>query len=128
MISDCFTNKSEYFMLLGKVLNVTSDYDAKAEEHLAKAVKLDPKLVEAWNQLGEAFWKKGNISGAKNCFAGALTHVSMISIYLQLSKYWKISVFALKIVIIFLTVSLNICFGLSKEPSHWDISFDNPQP
>ena len=118
MISDCFTNKSEYFMLLGKVLNVTSDYDAKAEEHLAKAVKLDPKLVEAWNQLGEAFWKKGNISGAKNCFAGALTHVSMISIYLQLSKYWKISVFALKIVIIFLTVSLNICFGWSKEPSH----------
>ena len=99
MISDCFTNKSEYFMLLGKVLNVTSDYDAKAEEHLAKAVKLDPKLVEAWNQLGEAFWKKGNISGAKNCFAGALTHVST---YPQLSRYWQILIlFERKIVIVF---------------------------
>ena len=62
-------------MLLGKVLNVTSDYDPKAEDHLSKAVKLDPKLVEAWNQLGEAYWKKGNINGAKNCFTGALTHV-----------------------------------------------------
>ena len=75
VFSDNFSNKAEYFMLLGKVLNVTSDYDPKAEEHLSKAVKLDPKLVEAWNQLGEAYWKKGNINGAKNCFKGALTHV-----------------------------------------------------
>ena len=31
-----------------------------------------------------------------------------------------------KIVIIFLSVSLNICFGCSKEPSHRDGSFEYP--
>ena len=28
---------------------------------------------------------------------------------------------------IFLSISLNICFGCSKEPSHWDGSFEYPQ-
>ena len=32
-----------------------------------------------------------------------------------------------KIVNIFLSVSLNICFGCSKEPSHGDGSFEYPQ-
>ena len=32
--------------------------------------------------------------------------------------------FECKIVNIFLPISLNICFGCSKEPSHWDSSFD----
>ena len=32
-----------------------------------------------------------------------------------------------KIVIIFLTISLNMCFGCSKEPSHRDGSFEYPQ-
>ena len=40
----------------------------------------------------------------------------------QLSK-----VFERKIVIIFLSVSLNICFGCSNEPSHRDGSFEYPQ-
>lgn len=38
-------------MLTGKALNVTPDYSPKAEELLSKAVKLEPTLVEAWNQL-----------------------------------------------------------------------------
>ena len=29
--------------------------------------------------------------------------------------------------IIFLPISLNMCFGCSKEPSHWDGSFEYPQ-
>ena len=33
----------------------------------------------------------------------------------------------LKIVIIFLSISLNMCFGCSKEPSHGDRSFEYPQ-
>ncbi|XP_075768089.1 tetratricopeptide repeat protein 5 [Pelodiscus sinensis] len=61
-------------MLKGKALNVTPDYSPQAEELLSKAVKLDPELVEAWNQLGEAYWKKGDIPAAHTCFSGALGH------------------------------------------------------
>ena len=32
-----------------------------------------------------------------------------------------------KIVNIFLPINLNVCFGCSKEPSHWDSSFEYPQ-
>ena len=32
-----------------------------------------------------------------------------------------------KIVDLFLFISLNICFGCSKNPSHWDSSFEYPQ-
>lgn len=68
--------KAQVLMLTGKALNVTPDYSPKAEELLSKAVKLEPKLVEAWNQLGEVYWKKGDIASAHTCFSGALTHVS----------------------------------------------------
>ena len=40
----------------------------------------------------------------------------------QLSKH-----FYYKIAIIFLPISLNMCFGCSKEPSHRDDSFEYPQ-
>ncbi|XP_039224069.1 tetratricopeptide repeat protein 5-like isoform X2 [Crotalus tigris] len=61
-------------MLKGKALNVSTDYNAQSEELLSKAVKLDPELVEAWNQLGEVYWKKGDVSAAHTCFSGALSH------------------------------------------------------
>ena len=35
--------------------------------------------------------------------------------------------FKRKIVIIFLPINLNMCFGCSKEPSPWDGSFEYPQ-
>ena len=35
--------------------------------------------------------------------------------------------FECKIIIIFLLISLNICFRCSKEPSHRDSSFEYPQ-
>ena len=41
------------------------------------------------------------------------------------SLYYKI--FYHKIINIFLSISLNMCFGCSKEPSHWDGSFEYPQ-
>ncbi|XP_007462598.1 PREDICTED: tetratricopeptide repeat protein 5 [Lipotes vexillifer] len=66
--------KAQILMLTGKALNVTPDYSPKAEELLSKAVKLEPKLVEAWNQLGEVYWKKGDVAAAHTCFSGALTH------------------------------------------------------
>ncbi|CAH1779557.1 unnamed protein product [Owenia fusiformis] len=67
-------NKAQYCMLRGKALNVLPSYSAEALELLSKAVKLDPKMVEAWNNLGETYWKKGDIAAAKNCFSGALEH------------------------------------------------------
>nr|XP_060636111.1 tetratricopeptide repeat protein 5 [Anolis sagrei ordinatus] len=66
--------RAQTLMLKGKALNVSPDYNAQAEELLSKAVKLDPELVEAWNQLGEVYWKKGDISAAHTCFSGALSH------------------------------------------------------
>ena len=35
--------------------------------------------------------------------------------------------FVREIVIIFLLISLNMCFGCSKELSQWDSSFEYPQ-
>ncbi|KAM9645835.1 tetratricopeptide repeat protein 5 isoform 3-T4 [Trichechus inunguis] len=66
--------KARVLMLTGKALNVTPDYSLRAEELLSKAVKLEPELVEAWNQLGEVYWKKGDVAAAHTCFSGALTH------------------------------------------------------
>ncbi|XP_037690353.1 tetratricopeptide repeat protein 5 [Choloepus didactylus] len=67
-------SKAQVLMLTGKALNVTPDYSLRAEELLSKAVKLEPELVEAWNQLGEVYWKKGDVAAAHTCFSGALTH------------------------------------------------------
>lgn len=60
--------------LRGKALNVMPDYDPLAQDSLSRAVKLDPKLVEAWNCLGECYWKCGQVEAARNCFVGALNH------------------------------------------------------
>ncbi|XP_069507874.1 tetratricopeptide repeat protein 5 [Ambystoma mexicanum] len=70
----CVKNKSMYLLQKGKALNVTAEYSREAEEALAKSVKLDPGLVEAWNHLGEVYWKKGDITSARTCFSGALNH------------------------------------------------------
>jgi Flp pilus assembly protein TadD len=45
---------------------------ASAEEALKKAAKLNPALDGAWNCLGQLFWKKGNLDGAKNCYQSVL--------------------------------------------------------
>ena len=36
-------------------------------------------------------------------------------------------IFECRIAIIFSSISINTCFGCSKEPSHWDGSFEYPQ-
>ena len=68
-------NKAMFFYLRGQTLNVLSAYDQHAEECLSKAVKLDPNLIEAWNELGESYWKNRNIEAAANCFTGAIAKV-----------------------------------------------------
>ncbi|XP_044356662.1 tetratricopeptide repeat protein 5 isoform X6 [Triticum aestivum] len=61
-----------YEFLMGKILDVFPDYCKEAEEHLSKAVKLNPSLVDAWLCLGNCIWKKGNLASARNCFLLAL--------------------------------------------------------
>uniref|UniRef100_A0A8C5QW34 Tetratricopeptide repeat domain 5 n=1 Tax=Leptobrachium leishanense TaxID=445787 RepID=A0A8C5QW34_9ANUR len=73
-MDDGWKNRAFFLMLKGKALNVTANYNMEAEELLSKAVKLDPSLVEAWNQLGEVYWKKMDVTSAKTCFLGALNH------------------------------------------------------
>lgn len=73
-------------MLRGKALNVLPCHNQEAHELLSKAVKLDPRLAEAWIQLGESYWKNRDVDGAKNCFIGALNHVSKVSLSSGLSN------------------------------------------
>ena len=50
--------------------------------------------------------------------------VAWISLLHRASKaifWWR------KIAIIYLSFSYNMCFGWTKEPSHWDGSFEHPQ-
>eukprot|EP00249_Psilotum_nudum_P016962 c26079_g1_i2 orf=417-1649(-) len=71
--------------LRGKSLDVGSDYCKEAEDHLSKAVKLDPSLADAWSCLGNCFWKKGDLAAAKNCFNLALNKGPNKKILRQLS-------------------------------------------
>uniref|UniRef100_A0A1B6KVA8 Tetratricopeptide repeat protein 5 OB fold domain-containing protein n=1 Tax=Graphocephala atropunctata TaxID=36148 RepID=A0A1B6KVA8_9HEMI len=64
--------RARYHYLLGRAHDVLPSHSPEAETALAKAVKLDPQLVEAWNQLGETYWKRDNVKEARNCFQGAL--------------------------------------------------------
>ncbi|XP_024360737.1 uncharacterized protein [Physcomitrium patens] len=74
--SDCRKHpqrRAQWEYLRGKVLDVGPDYCKEAEEHLSKSVKLDPSMVDAWCCLGNCFWKKGDLTQAKNCFNIALS-------------------------------------------------------
>ncbi|CAH0393484.1 unnamed protein product [Bemisia tabaci] len=64
--------RAQCYYLLGRALNIHPAFNPEAEEALSKAIKLDPSLVNAWNELGECFWKKNDMEEAKNCFNGAL--------------------------------------------------------
>lgn len=67
--------KVQYLHLRGKALNVLSEHSPEAQQCLSQAIKHDPSLVDAWNALGECYWKAGNVQQAYDCFAGALMHV-----------------------------------------------------
>ncbi|KAM7272114.1 hypothetical protein ACFE04_031328 [Oxalis oulophora] len=71
--------------LRGKVLDVFPEYKKEAEQHLSKAVKLNPSLVDAWLCLGNSIWKKGDLVSAKNCFNLALSKCPNKKILCQLS-------------------------------------------
>jgi len=70
------TQRAVFEYLRGKVLDVFPEYKKEAEDHLSKAVKLNPSLADAWLCLGNCIWKKGDLSAAKNCLNLALNKVT----------------------------------------------------
>ncbi|GIZ04123.1 tetratricopeptide repeat protein 5 [Caerostris extrusa] len=64
--------KAEYDLLRAKALNVLPEFNSDALEILTKLVKFHPKMIDAWNELGTCFWKKGDMKAAKSCFESAL--------------------------------------------------------
>ncbi|XP_022980032.1 tetratricopeptide repeat protein 5-like [Cucurbita maxima] len=77
--------RAMYEYLRGKMLDVFPDYRKEAEDHLSKAVKLNPSLADAWLCLGNCIWKKGDLSSAKNCFTLALSKCPEKKLLCQLS-------------------------------------------
>jgi len=55
----------------GKTLNIRQEYSEEAFENLSRTVKMSPNMTEAWIELGNCFWKKGDIDNALNCFESA---------------------------------------------------------
>ncbi|XP_061990952.1 uncharacterized protein LOC133709287 isoform X2 [Rosa rugosa] len=79
------TQRARYEYLRGKILDVLPEYKREAEDHLSKAVKLNPSLADAWLCLGNCIWKKGDLSSANNCFTLALSKGPNKQILCQLS-------------------------------------------
>jgi len=69
---DKLDSKSSYLILSGKAYNVMPDFNQTACDSLKKATKLDPKSVEAWNLLGECYWKKRDFEMCRICFEQSL--------------------------------------------------------
>ncbi|KAI4340756.1 hypothetical protein MLD38_025564 [Melastoma candidum] len=77
--------RATYEYLRGKILDAFPDYRKEAEDHLAKAVKLNPSLADAYSCLGNCIWKKGDLPSAKHCFNLALSKGPNKDILCQLS-------------------------------------------
>ncbi|XP_042884837.1 tetratricopeptide repeat protein 5-like isoform X2 [Penaeus japonicus] len=80
-------SKGELYFLRGRVLNVMPEYSAEAEEELGKATRFN--LPDAWNELGECQYKKGDLSGAQTCFEKALKLVQKKVYYRNMSMLMR---------------------------------------
>ena len=67
-----FNSISSYLVLVGRAHNVIPEYSQKSFDALSKAVKLDPKCYDAWNYLGECYWKQRDFESSRNCFIKSL--------------------------------------------------------
>jgi hypothetical protein len=64
--------KGKYHYLRGKILDLDEfSWSKEAEEDFARGLKYHPGLKEAWNCLGECFWKKGDYRGRYSNSSGA---------------------------------------------------------
>jgi Flp pilus assembly protein TadD len=53
-------------------LSFSPGREVQAEKMLSKAIKLDPKLLRAWNALGEVHWNTQSYQRARECFENAI--------------------------------------------------------
>jgi len=53
--------KAEMLFLRGKCMDFLPEYSKIAEENLSKSIKLMPTKNEAWDALGNVYWKKRDI-------------------------------------------------------------------
>jgi len=67
-------DRSSFLYLKGRLLHVNGEFNSEAEFCLSKSVKLNPNLVEAWNELGEAYMRKHDWTTARTCFESALQY------------------------------------------------------
>lgn len=65
--------RASFLILMGKAYNVMPEFNQTACDSLKKATKLDPKSVEAWNYLGECYWKKRDFKMCRICFEQSLS-------------------------------------------------------
>eukprot|EP00301_Raphidiophrys_heterophryoidea_P000175 c10092_g1_i1.p1 GENE.c10092_g1_i1~~c10092_g1_i1.p1 ORF type:complete len:287 (+),score=64.55 c10092_g1_i1:48-908(+) len=56
----------------GKSVDIHDTFSVEAHGHFERAVKLNPRSVDAWNALAESFWKTKDYSMAQVCFCSAL--------------------------------------------------------
>jgi tetratricopeptide (TPR) repeat protein len=59
-------------LLRAKLLTVLPEFNSEAKEILERVLKRDPANYEAWNLLGEQYWRCSNVKMAKNCFESGL--------------------------------------------------------
>lgn len=62
--------RGEMYLLQGRALNAVTEHSAAAEEALGRATRFN--LPDAWNELGECQYKKGDFTSALTCFEKAL--------------------------------------------------------
>ncbi|VDK28539.1 unnamed protein product, partial [Anisakis simplex] len=62
------SSSADYCLLSGTILNICTEYEPECEKYLTKAVKLNPRLTNAWYELGECLWKREDYEIAIDCF------------------------------------------------------------
>ena len=121
--------RATFLYLKGRVQNISGEYSPDAEATLSKAVKLNPDLVDAWNELGECYMMKQDWETAKTCFEGALQHRKVVLPSYALASllpcktcteeinFFRISIVPLRYYISVLT------WNSSRLPCTWSISW-----
>lgn len=69
---DLAQDKATFFFLRGWLLNIKNDFNKEVFDLLTKSIKLRPNYHQAWIELGECYFKKGDLKLALNCFETVL--------------------------------------------------------